>query len=116
LSHYSPTFFNLALLYYSGVGTPRDIRYAIYWFTKAAEQGHALAQYKLGRLYMYGYGEEVQEGSKWAVYWLTKASEQGNFFAKEDRDKMLERMSQSQIEEVQKLSKEFYEKIYNKAK
>jgi TPR repeat protein len=69
--------FNLALLYYHGVGTPRDIRYAIYWYTKAAEQGHANAQYKLGRLYMYGYGEEVQEGHKLAVYWLTKASEQG---------------------------------------
>ena len=141
--------FNLALLYYHGTGTPQDTRYAIYWYTKAAEQGHANAQYKLGRLYMYGYGEEVQEGSKWAAYWLTKASEQGlvqaqynlghmyewgdggpqdyklaffwytkaaeqgNFLAKEDRDKMLERMSQSQIEEVQKLSKELYEKIDN---
>jgi hypothetical protein len=29
---------------------------------------------------------------------------------------MLEKMSQSQIEEVKKLSKELYEKIYNKAK
>ena len=28
--------FNLALLYYSGVGTPQDTRYAIYWYTKAA--------------------------------------------------------------------------------
>jgi len=143
--------FNLALLYYHGVGTPQDARYAIYWYTKAAEQGHVNAQYNLGRLYMYGYGEEVRQDPKLAVYWLTKASEQGlvqaqyglghlyewgdggpqdykqafywytkaaeqgNLFAQEDRDKMLERMSQSQIEEVQKLSKELYEKIYNKA-
>ena len=144
--------FNLALLYYHGVGTPRDTRYAIYWYTKAAEQGHVNAQYNLGKLYMYGYGEEVRQDPKLAVYWLTKASEQGlfqaqyvlghlyewgdggpqdyklaffwytkaaeqgNLFAKEDRDKMLERMSQSQIEEVQKLSKELYEKIYNRDK
>jgi hypothetical protein len=70
--------FNLALLYYTGLGIPQDRRYAIYWYTKAAEQNH--------------------------------------HFAKEDRDKMLEKMSQSQIEEVQKLSKELYEKIHNKAK
>ena len=144
--------FNLALLYYTGVGIPQDRRYAIYWYTKAAEQGHVNAQYNLGKLYMYGYGEEVRQDPKKAVYWLTKASqqglvqaqyglghlyewgdggpqdykqafywytkasEQGNLFAQEDRDKMLERMSQSQIEEVQKLSKELYEKIYNKAK
>jgi TPR repeat protein len=144
--------FTLALLYEKGAGTPQDTRYAIYWYTKAAEQGHVNAQYYLGKLYMYGYGEEVRQNPKLAVYWLTKASEQGlfqaqyvlghlyewgdggpqdykqafywytkaaeqgNFFAKEDRDKMLERMSQSQIEEVQKLSKELYEKIYNKAK
>ena len=144
--------FNLAVMYYHGVETPQDTRYAIYWYTKAAEQGHVNAQYNLEKLYMYGYGKEVRQDPKLAVYWLTKASEQGlvqaqynlghmyewgdggpqdyklafywytkaaelgNFFAKEDRDKMLERMSQSQIEEVQKLSKELYEKIYNKAK
>jgi len=144
--------FNLALLYYHGAGTPRDTRYAIYWYKKAAEQGHVNAQYNLGTLYRYGYGEEVLQDSKQTVYWLTKAAEQGNvnaqynlghmyewgdggpqdykqaffwytkaaeqsyYFAKKDRDKMLEKMSQSQIEEVQELSKELYEKIYNKAK
>ena len=144
--------FNLALLYKHGLEVPQDLKQAVYWYTKAAEQGHANAQYKLGRLYMYGYGEEVQEGSKQAAYWLTKAAEQGlvnaqyslghmyeyddeppqdykqaffwytkaaeqgHYFAKESRDKMLEKMSQSQIEEVQKLSKELYEKIDNKAK
>ena len=133
--------FNLALLYYHGVGTPHDNRYAIYWYKKAAEQGHVQAQYNLGKLYNYGYGEEVRQDLKLAVYWLTKAAEQGfvqaqyllghmyeygdggpqdyklaffwytkaaelgHYFAKEHRDKMLEKMSQSQIEEVQKLSK-----------
>ena len=144
--------FNLALLYYHGLGTPQDTRYAIYWYTKAAQQGHVNAQYKLGILYHTGYGEEVPQDSKQAVYWLTKAAEQGlvnaqyslghmyeygdegpqdykqaffwytkaaeqgHVFAEDDRDKMLEKMSQSQIEEVQKLSKELYEKINNKAK
>ena len=141
--------FNLALLYYTGLGIPQDRRYAIYWYTKAAEQGHIQAQYFLGKLYNFGDGEEVRQDFKLAVYWLTKAAEQGHVqaqyllghmyeyddeppqdyklaffwytkaaeqnhhFAKEDRDKMLEKMSQSQIEEVQKLSKELYEKIDN---
>jgi TPR repeat protein len=144
--------FNLALLYYHGLGTPHDSKQAVYWYTKAAEQGHVNAQYSLGSLYYNGYGEEVPQDTKQAVYWLTKAAEQGyvhaqyslghnyqygdevpqdykqaffwytkaaeqnHYFAKEDRDEMLEKMSQRQIEEVQKLSKELYEKIYNKAK
>jgi soluble lytic murein transglycosylase-like protein len=105
--------FNLALLYYHGTGTPQDTRYAIYWYTKAAEQGHVNAQYSLGSLYYDGYGEEVPQDSKQAFFWYTKAAEQGYYFAKKNRDKMLEMMSQSQIEEVQKLSKELYEKIDN---
>ncbi len=144
--------FNLALLYYNGTGTPQDTRYAIYWYKKAAVQGHVNAQYFLWKLYHNGHGEEVPQDPKKAVYWLTKAAEQGlvnaqyslghmyeygdggpqdykqaffwytkaaeqgHYFAKENRDKMLEMMSQSQIEEVQKPSKELYEKIYNKAK
>ena len=145
--------FNLALLYENGVGIYRDGRKAVYWYTKAAQQGHVEAQYRLGTVYRFGYGEEVvQTDFKKAVYWITKASEQGHieaqynlglmyeygeeaprdyiqaffwytkavekghYFANEDRNKMLEKMSQSQIEEAQKLSKEPYEKIYNKAK
>jgi len=141
--------FNLALLYYTGLGIPQDRRYAIFWYTKAAEQGHIQAQYFLGKLYNFGDGIEVRQDFKLAVYWLTKAAEQGHIqaqyllghmyeyddeppqdyklaffwytkaaeqnhhFAKEDRDKMLEKMSQSQIEEAQKFSKELYEKIDN---
>ena len=105
--------FNLALLYYHGVGTPQDSKQAVYWYTKAAEQGHVNAQYSLGSLYYDGYDEEVPQDSKQAFFWYTKAAEQGYYFAKKNRDKMLEMMSQSQIEEVQKLSKELYEKIDN---
>ncbi|MEJ2270163.1 MAG: tetratricopeptide repeat protein [Desulfobulbaceae bacterium] len=64
--------FNLALLYYTGLGIPQDRRYAIYWYTKAAEQGHIQAQYFLGKLYNFGDGEEVRQDFKLAVYWLTK--------------------------------------------
>jgi TPR repeat protein len=143
--------FILGLLYYRGLGTQQDTKQAVYWYTKAAEQGHVQAQYKLGRLYrgsedevpqdykqsvywytkaaeqgfiqaqyklgyMYEYGEVAPQDYKQAFFWYTKAAEQGHHFAKNDREKMLEKMSKSQIEEVKKLSKELYEKIYNKAK
>jgi TPR repeat protein len=93
---------------------PQDSNRAVYWLTKAAEQGYVQAQYKLG--HMYEYGDVAPQDYKQAFFWYTKAAEQNHYFAKKDRDKMLEKMSQSQIEEVQKLSKELYEKIYNKAK
>ena len=42
---------------------------------KAAEQGDADAQYKLG--FMYNKGEGVPQDYKKAFYWCTKAAEQG---------------------------------------
>jgi TPR repeat protein len=108
--------FNLALLYENGAGTPQNTKQAVYWYTKLAEQGHVEAQYKLGRLYQFSGDDKFPQDYKLAFFWYTKAAEQNHYFAKEDRDEMLEKMSQRQIEEVQKLSKELYEKIYNKAK
>ena len=93
---------------------PQGANRAVYWLTKAAEQGYVQAQYKLGQIYESG--DVAPQDYKQAFFWYTKAAEQSHHFAKDDRDKMLEKMSQSQIEEVQKLSKEFYEKIHNKAK
>jgi TPR repeat protein len=108
--------FNLALLYENGAGTPQNTKQAVYWYTKLAEQGHVAAQYKLGRLYRFSGDDDFPQDYKLAFFWYTKAAEKGHVFAEDERDKMLEKMSQSHIEEVQKLSKEVYEKIYNKAK
>jgi len=67
--------FGLGLSYYKGDGVPKDIEKAIYWFTKAAEQGQALAQNGLGCCYYKGEG--VPKDLKKAVYWWTKAADQG---------------------------------------
>ena len=45
------------------------------WYTKAAEQGHAYAQYHLGIAYNEGKG--VPQDYKQAVKWYKKAAEQG---------------------------------------
>jgi uncharacterized protein len=60
----------------NGEGVAQDYQQAIYWLTKAAEQGHAGAQNHLGR--MYYEGEGVPQNFKKAVYWFTKAAEQEN--------------------------------------
>ena len=109
--------YRLGTVYRFGYGeevVQMDFKKAVYWITKASEQGHIEAQYNLGHIYEYG--DEAPQDYKQAYFWYTKAIEKGHYFAKEDRDKMLEKMSQSQIEEAQKLSKEPYEKTYNKAK
>lgn len=42
--------FRLAYCYFKGVGVTKDPKQAVYWYRKAAEQGHARAQKKLPRL------------------------------------------------------------------
>jgi TPR repeat protein len=40
--------FNLGRMYYNGEGVPQDSKTAVKWFRRAAEQGHAGAQSRLG--------------------------------------------------------------------
>ena len=47
------------------------------WYRKAAEQGNAEAQSRLG--YMYGEGEGVAKDDAEAVKWNRKAAEQGDY-------------------------------------
>ena len=46
------------------------------WYRKAAEQGHADAQYALGEAYKYGHG--VEEDREQAAHWYQKAADQGH--------------------------------------
>jgi len=104
--------FELGLCYLNGDGVPQDMKKAVYWITKAAEQGHEEAQSFLGDNYRemgdikraaywwakaaeqghassqnnigicYENGDGVSKDMKKAVYWYTKAEEQGNKEAK----------------------------------
>jgi len=57
-------------------GVSRDYRQAAEWFGKAAEQGHADAQYNLGELYNKGRG--VKKDKKIAQKWYEAAAAQGH--------------------------------------
>jgi len=61
--------------YRNGRGVPEDYKEAAKWFTKAAEQGDADAQYNLG--IMYDNGRGVPKDDKEAVKWYRKSAEQG---------------------------------------
>lgn len=57
-------------------GVWRNYSNAMKWYKKAAEQGHARAQYNLGVLYDQGNGVPQHYGE--AMKWYRKAAEQGN--------------------------------------
>jgi TPR repeat protein len=63
-------------MYYKGEGVPKDYSKAAEWLVKAAEQGHANAQFLLGTMYTDGKG--VLKDSIKAAEWLAKAAEQGD--------------------------------------
>jgi TPR repeat protein len=57
---------NLGACYYHGKGVPKDFTEAVKWFRKAAEQGHAVAQFMLGVCYIEGgFPEDPVEQVKW---------------------------------------------------
>ena len=61
---------------YKGEGVPQDYETAVKWYTRAAEQEHIDAQFRLGAMYWSGIG--VLQDYKAALKWYTLAAEQGD--------------------------------------
>jgi TPR repeat protein len=64
------------LLYGNEQRATKDLTEAAKWYTLAANQGHAGAQFCLGQMYRQGWG--VTKNEEEAVKCLTKAAEQGH--------------------------------------
>ena len=62
--------------YYYDKGTKQGYEKAVYWWTKATEQGNAEAQYCLGRSFAYAQG--VPKDDATAARWWKLAAEQGH--------------------------------------
>ena len=61
-----------------GFSAPQDPAKAMYWYHKAAEQGHPRAQNELGNIYSSGVGfPHVPQDRAKAAYWYQKAAAQG---------------------------------------
>ncbi len=58
----------------SGYGTRRNIKDAVTWYQRAAEQKHGPAQFSLGLLYMDGQG--VEKNARTGIGWIQRAADQ----------------------------------------
>lgn len=67
---------NLAAMYATGEGVKKDERKAARLYRKAADKGHAEAQFNLG--FMYLLGEGVQRDRSQARYWMEMAAAGGD--------------------------------------
>jgi hypothetical protein len=68
----------LGYLYFDGLGVDQDFKEGVSWFRKAALQGNAEAQGKIGIAYQLGKGD-LPKDYKEAAKWFLKAAEQGAF-------------------------------------
>lgn len=64
---------------YAKRGYKQDYVQAVYWYRKAADMGHPIAQNNLGQMYNKGWG--VEQNGSMAFYWWTRAAEQGHALA-----------------------------------
>ena len=63
---------------------PKSKAKAIWWKRKSAEDGCGMAQYNLGRMYLYGEEQSdnlVEKNSGEALKWLHRAAENGEFYS-----------------------------------
>ena len=88
----------------------QDDKEAVRWYTLAAEQEHAKAQYNLG--VMYALGEGVIKDYVYAHMWGNIASMNGNDKGETLRGYVAEKMTSSQIEKAQRLARECIKKNY----
>lgn len=79
---------------------PHDVQKAIYWYTKAAEQGHIEAQSALGGIY---FTNDFERDYSQAAEWYRKAAKQG--------DKHSQAMLASMYREGQGVPQDYIESI-----
>jgi TPR repeat protein len=70
------------------------------WYQRAADQGHAKAQYHLGVLY--SESDTVPADNMAALMWFILAEQQGYAEAKESGDLARSRLSAEQVAEVER--------------
>jgi uncharacterized protein len=100
--------FNIGVMYYEGQGVQQDYNQAAAWYRKAAGQGHAKAQFNLGVIYKKGQG--VPQDYAQAYMWVNLGAAKGFEDAVRMRDNLLKKLTPSQIEEGQRLAREWIAK------
>ena len=76
----------MAESYRTGAGVQKDPVKAVQWFRRAAEKGHAGAQYWLAESYRKGEG--VAKDVAKAAEWYSRAAQQGHNVAREKLEQL----------------------------
>jgi tetratricopeptide (TPR) repeat protein len=87
----------------------KEYAQAVEAFRKAAEQGYAKAQYRLGRCYHNGTG--INQNASTAVYWYRKAAEQGYMLAQQTLGRCYK--TGDGVPQNLNTAKEWYQKAWN---
>ncbi|MFW2440087.1 MAG: SPOR domain-containing protein [Arenicellales bacterium] len=74
--------YSLGFLYQSGWAPERDLHKAVAWYTSAAEQNEARAQFNLGALLLNG-EDDVEKDTETGILWIVRSAENNNARAKE---------------------------------
>jgi TPR repeat protein len=104
--------YNLGSMYQKGICIQQDTPEALKWYRMAAEQGVMEAQYNLGIMYFSGDG--IPKDVIQAYAWIDVSVMGGDERAKNSRDLIESEMSPEQIEEAQKLAKEYWQTYGNR--
>ena len=99
---------NLGFMYHQGQGVEQDLKEAVKWYQKAADQGQVNAQYTLG--WMYANGRGVEQNYVTACAWYNIAAAKGDTEAATWKDNTAKEMTPEQIAKAQELSKEMVKK------
>ena len=99
---------NLGVKYEAGQDVLRDYVEALKWYRRAALQGHAYAQYRLGFMYFVGQGVSRDYLRYVEAYaWLSLAAARGENRAGPLGEQVAKEMTPAQIDEAQKLVREW---------
>ena len=102
-------------MYDIGKGAPKDEAEAVKWWLKAAERGHAVAQFNLANMYYAGKG--VPKDYPEAYAWYSIATANGDEQAKESLPKAKAKLTPEQLVAAQQRATTLFEQINaNKAK
>jgi TPR repeat protein len=102
--------FNFGLGYDNGSGGTQYFQEALKWYRAAAEQGFFKAQVALGRMYADGLG--VHKNYLLAHMWSNIGAANGSEIGQQNRDRISERMSPSEISEAQKRARACVRNLY----
>ena len=101
-------------MYRDGVGVPNDDKMAFKWYTKAAEQGYADAQFELGEMYGLGRGvpQDYIKAHMWSNVYLQNNALILRAVAKNNIKKFEKQMTPEQITKARKLASQCYTKKF----